>query len=388
MTQERTSLIPAFLSIGILGLSLGISMPILALAMERIGATVTLVGLSILVANGAALVSSLLTPPAIERVGGKNVMIWGMAFLCIVIFLYAAARNVGHYFFLRGIFGLLMGFIFVTTEAYIIALSDPARRVRNMGIYGVAIAAGSALGPIMAFRLYEMGERLPFYAGAAICVLPLLTVIILLKPYAPPKREGLRRLSPMAIFIPIISAMIFGLIYDGILGLIALYLENGGFLLSQMGLIVTSFLVGGIVLQYPLCMVADRTNKHIFLVVTAVIGAAGFFLCPWFHNPLPLMIATFFSGGIVSTTYPVGMAILGDDIAEEYVTQGAAYMSVGFSMGAIAGPYFLSLMMDWFNYRYLFFSISAALVVYGAVTVVSFARDGGRSPAQSPDNTP
>lgn len=377
---------PAFLSIGIMGLSMGVSMPILALAMEKIGATVTLVGLSILVANSAALVSSLLTPPAIDRVGGKNVLIWCMMFLCIIIFLYAAARSIGHFFFLRAIYGLLMGFIFVTTEAYIIALSDPERRVRNMGIYGVAIAAGSALGPIMGFRLYEMGEKLPFYIGAAVCALPLLTIIILLKPYTPPKREGRRPLSPLAIIIPIISAMIFGLIYDGILGLIALYLENGGFLLSQMGLIVTSFLVGGIILQYPLCMVADRTNKHLFLTVTAITGAIGFFLCPWFQGPVPLMIATFFAGGIVSTTYPVGMAVLGDDISEEYVTQGAAYMSVGFSIGAIAGPYFLSVMMDWFDYRYLFFSISAALVVYGAATAASFSRGGGRGPEETPEH--
>jgi len=388
MTRERTSLIPAFLSIGILGLSLGISMPVLALAMERVGATVTLVGLSLLLANGAALVSSLLTPPAIDRVGGKNVLIWGLVFLCVIVFLYAAARTVGHFFFLRAIYGLLLGFIFVTTEAYIIALSDPKRRVRNMGIYGIAIAAGSSLGPIMGFRLYEMGAKLPFHVGAAVCALPILTVIILLKPYAPPKREGRRPLSPLAIAVPIASAMIFGLIYEGVLGLIALYLENSGFLLSQMGLIVTSFLVGGIVLQYPLCMLADRMNKRLFLTMTAIVGAAGFFLCPWFHNPIPLMVVTFFAGGIISTTYPVGMAILGDDITEEYVTQGAAYLSVGFSLGAIAGPYFLSVMMDWFDYRYLFFSISAFLIVYGAATAASFARGGERSLAGSPDHTP
>jgi len=370
---------------GILGLSLGLSMPILALAMERAGATVMLVGLSLLLANGAALVSSLLTPPAIDKIGGKNVLIWGLVFLCVIVFLYALARSVGHFFFLRSIYGLLLGFIFVTTEAYIIALSDPTRRVRNMGIYGVAIAAGSALGPIMGFRLYEMGERLPFYVGAVVCALPLLTVIILLKPYAPPKKESRRPLSPMLILIPILSAMIFGLIYEGILGLIALYLEKSGFLLSQMGLIVTSFLVGGIVLQYPLCMLADRTNKHLFLAITAFVGAAGFFLCPWFDNPIPLMIVTFFSGGIISTTYPVGMAILGDDLTEEYVTRGAAYLSVGFSLGAIAGPYFLSVMMDWFDYRYLFFSVSGFLILYGTATAVSFARGGGRKTKESGD---
>jgi MFS family permease len=134
-------------------------------------------------------------------------------------------------------------------------------------------------------------------------------------------------------------------------------------------------------------MVADRTNKHLFLAATAIVGAAVFFLCPWFQDPLPLMIVTFFAGGVISTTYPVGMAILGDDIAEEYVTQGAAYMSVGFSLGAITGPYFLSVMMDRFDYRYLFFSVSAALIVYGAATGVSFIRGGGGRHADPPEHT-
>jgi MFS family permease len=160
----------------------------------------------------------------------------------------------------------------------------------------------------------------------------------------------------MKIAIPLGAGVSFGFIFEGIIALIPLYLQNINFPPKSMGYIVTAFELGAIPLQYPLCFIADKLGKKRYLAAIYILTGIAFFLIPLSTTLTTLLALSFVVGGIISSIYPVGMAIAGDDVKEDQYPQAAAYMSIGFSVGAIIGPYALSVAMDNFGYSFLFYT--------------------------------
>ncbi len=361
---NTTKLIPLYVAISILGLTLGLTLPILALAMNRVGASVTLVGLNTLLANLAALVAAALTPVAITRIGGKRIIAWGLLFTAITLSLLAIATDIPAFFVFRIINGFSFGFIFVATETFVISMSDPERRARNMGIYGMAIAAGAAFGPIIGFTMFENSTELPFVSGGVVCLVSIIVFILFFRPDELHEDKSKSILSPLTIALPLGAAVMFGFIFEGIISLIPLYLQDIGFPPRAMGYIITSFELGAIPLQYPLCFLADKFGKKGYLATAYFLTGIGFFIVPLFSTLQIIIFLAFIIGGLVSSIYPVGMAIAGDDVKKGDYPKAAAYMSIGFSVGAMAGPFILSVAMDWFGYAFLFYVSGAVLMAF------------------------
>jgi MFS family permease len=363
MKSQRKELFPIYVSIGVFGLTLGLTLPLLALAMERVGASVSVIGLNTFSANFAALAASFVTPFVMLRIGGKRVIVGGLLLCGVTLALFATAEGIPVFFVYRICNGLALGFIFVATETFIIALSEPERRSRNMGIYGISISLGASFGPFFGFRMFEQFPHLPFVSGGLICLVPLVLVSILFSHDIAQKEKSKKLLNPGRIAIPLGAAVAFGFILEGIFALIALYLKDAGFAVGKMGIIITAYEIGAIVLQYPLCAVADRVGKTKFLAAAYLLAGVLFLAFPFAKILVCLSLLTFLAGGVISAIYPVGMAIAGDEVAAEEYPQVAAYMSVGFSVGAIVGPLVLSFIMEVFGPPSLVYSAGALVML-------------------------
>ncbi|GEM_PF-1867535 len=370
-------LIPLFVAISVLGLTLGLTLPVLSLAMDRVGASVTLIGLNTLFANLAALITASLTPVVITKVGGKRLIAWGLVFAGLTLSLFAISTDVPSFFVFRIANGFSFGFIFVATETFVISMSSPERRARNMGIYGMAIATGAAFGPAIGFTLFERSTALPFLSGGAICLVSIIIFLLLFRPTETLKQSPKGVLSPKKIAIPLGAAVVFGFILEGITALIPLYLKEIKFPPKSMGYIVTAFQLGAIPLQYPLCFIADRFGKKHYLATVYVLIGVGFFTIPLFSALKIFLVFSFLIGGVISSIHPVGMAIAGDDVKKDEYSQAAAYMSIGFSVGAIIGPYLLSVAMGTFGYEYLFYTTGAVLVLFSLQPILSIINRTG-----------
>ncbi|MBN1574187.1 MAG: MFS transporter [Deltaproteobacteria bacterium] len=364
-------LIPLFVAISVLGLTLGLTLPVLSLAMDRVGASVTLIGLNTLFANLAALITASLTPVVITKVGGKRLIAWGLIFAGLTLTLFAFSTDIPSFFVFRIANGFSFGFIFVATETFVISMSSPERRARNMGIYGMAMATGGAFGPAIGFTLFEKSPGLPFLTGGAICLVSIIIFLLLFRPTETLKQSPKGVLSPAKIAIPLGAAVAFGFILEGVSALIPLYLKEIKFPPKSMGYIVTAFQLGAIPLQYPLCFIADKFGKRRYLATIYILIGIGFFTIPLFSAMKIFLVLSFLIGGAISSIHPVGMAIAGDDVKKDEYSQAAAYMSIGFSMGAIFGPYILSLAMDTFGYEYLFYTSGTVLVLLSLQPIVS-----------------
>jgi MFS family permease len=355
---------PIYLSMGVLGLSLGLTLPLLSLSMEAAGATASVVGTSTLLQALASFVASVISPAAIFVVGNKRLLAAALLLCGITIALYATAADIPSFFVFRILNGFALGFIFVATEATLIAESPPEKRSRIMGIYMISLSAGAAAGPMIGFPLYAVGEHLPYILSALICVISLLAVLFLVPAVSIPQRPVGAAFPIVRILIPLGSSFLFGFVLEGILSLIALYLKKVGLGSFQMGMVVTAFDLGGIVLLYPLTKFADAFGKMRFMTLASLVCGAFFFVVPSYPLFVVLALLTFVGGGAINSMYPVGMAIVADELTEPHYPRAASLLSAAFYGGGILGPFFLSQAMDRLGYDYLFYGAGVMILLF------------------------
>ncbi len=356
---------------GVLGLSLGLTLPLLSLSMEAVGASASVVGTSTLLQALASFVASVISPAAIFVVGNKRLLAASLLLCGITIGLYATATDIPLFFIFRIFNGFALGFIFVATEATLIAESPPEARSRIMGIYIISLSAGAAVGPMIGFPLFGIAEHLPYVLAALICLISLGAVLFLIPTISIPKRPTGLAFPIIRILVPLGSSFLFGFVLEGILSLIALYLKDVGLRAFQMGIVVTSFDLGGIVLLYPLTRFADRFGKMRFMVLASLVCGAFFFVVPSFPVFIMLALLTFIGGGAVNSMYPVGMAIVGDELTEPHYPRAASLLSAAFYGGGMLGPFCLSQAMDRLGYDFLFYVAGAMILLF---TVLPLSR--------------
>jgi MFS family permease len=362
---------------GVLGLSLGLTLPLLSLSMEAAGASASVVGTSTLLQAVASFLASVISPVAIFAVGNKRLLAWSLLLCGITIGLYATATDIPSFFIFRVFNGLSLGFIFVATEATLIAESPPEKRSRIMGIYMMSLSAGAAVGPMIGFPLFGIGAHLPYILAALICLISWGAVLFLVPVISIPERPAGLAFPLMRIIVPLGSSFLFGFVLEGILSLVALYLKGVGLAPIEMGAVVTSFDLGGIVLLYPLSRAADVIGKIRFVALASILCGVFFFVVPSFPVFVALVLLTFAGGGAVNAIYPVGMAIVADELTESHYPRAASLLSAAFYGGGILGPFCLSQAMDRFGYDFLFYAAGAMTLLF-AMLPLSQALRGRR----------
>lgn len=352
---------------GVLGLSLGLTLPLLSLSMKAVGATASVVGTSTMLQAMAAFIASLASPYLIFAVGGKRVLAGSLLISGITMGLYAVAGDIPSFFVIRVLNGFTQGLIFVSTESILIAESPPEKRSRIMGIYIMSVSAGAALGPAIGFPLFGWRAETPYLLGCAVSLISCVLVASLVPAIRIPERPSGEPFPVMRIAVPLGLSFLYGFVIEGILSLIALYLKEVGLSPFQMGIVVTAFDLGGIVLLYPLTKLADTFGKMRFIVFASLACGAFFFVVPSFPVFAMLALLTFVGGGAVNAMYPVALGIVGDELTEPHYPRAAALLSAAFYVGGMGGPFFLSRAMDRFGYEFLFYIAGVMIFLFTAL---------------------
>jgi MFS family permease len=131
------------------------------------------------------------------------------------------------------------------------------------------------------------------------------------------------------------------------------------------------------VLLYPLMKLADGFGKMRFMAVASLVCGVFFFVVPSFPAFAMLALLTFVGGGVVNTLYPVGMAIVGDELSEPHYPRAMALLGAAFYGGGMLGPLCLSQAMDRLGYDFLFYGVGAMTLLF-AMLPLSQALRGRR----------
>lgn len=105
-----------------------------------------------------------------DKYGRRPVLLFSLFGFGIDYIFLALAPSYGWLFFGRIIAGIT-GSSFTTAAAYIADISTAETRAKNFGMIGAAFGLGFIIGPVLGGLISHFGDRMPFYAAAALALI-------------------------------------------------------------------------------------------------------------------------------------------------------------------------------------------------------------------------
>jgi MFS family permease len=273
---------------------------------------------------------------------------------------------------LRLVEGCCMAGLFVCIESWLNQSATSATRGQILALYMIALYGAQGVGQY----LMVIDDPHGFKQFVIVSILVSLALVpVALSRKAPPllqKLESIRighlyRASPLGFSGTVISGLVVGAFY----GLGPVYVRHLGYDLGQSATFISAAIIGGMLLQWPFGKLSDLIDRRLVLVglfaALAVISIGMTMLPESGFGPLLAGISLF--GGIIFAIYPICVSHTNDFLTPAEMVPASGGMVLGFSIGAIAGPFLASLVMAVFEQDglFLFSALVAGLALVFAL---------------------
>lgn len=352
--DERIHWLPmaaAISAISVVGIAIGLGMPLLSIILETRGHSASMIGLNTAVAGFASIAAAPLATPLARRIGVAWAMLAMIAVGALAFVGFYFAPSFWMWFPLRIALHLALTVLFILSEFWISVSAPPQRRGLVLGIYATVLSLGFAAGPWLFSRLGSTGF-LPF--GVTVLLVALAAIPVLaarnesppLQPDGGETRSFLRYiwLVPTAT----VAVLVFGAVETGGFALFPVYGNRIGYSEADAALLLTMIGLGNVLLQIPIGMISDRIgDRRYLLLICAVVGLAGAAFMPLFAANWHLMsLLLFVWGGVVAAMYTVGLAHLGSKLSGHDLASANAAFVLCYGIGMVLGPQVIGIGMD------------------------------------------
>jgi len=313
--QRWINLIAAIAAITVFGFALGLMFPLLSLVMDKNGVSPQVIGYNTAMQPLGILAAGLFVPLMTRRYGTKPVAIGAALLTAALIITYPFMEIFWGWFAMRLIQGFAVAILFSVSEAWVVEAATGPARSRIMAVYTGVLSLSFGLGPAL-ISLTGIDSFLPFGIGA-VFLLAGTVPMFLYRPteaFAPDRESSGLTIFGFAQAAPILIAAVgmFGIIDAANLGLLPVYGVKKGLSQETASLMLTAFIVGNAVLQYPIGWIADHWSKRGMMVACGITTALGSALIPsafgtWLIWPLLLM-----TGAASAGIYTLALSELGD----------------------------------------------------------------------------
>ena len=367
--QRAWSLTAVIVSTVGLGLSYGIGYPLTALKFDEWGAPGWLTGLAGSMPALAVFLLLPVLPRVVGRIGAVQSMVIGCVLTAGGFLLMPLFPSVEAWIFLRFLAGAGMTFPWLVGETWINTVTTDATRGRVMALYVMGLFTGYAIGPLVLDGVGIDGLA-PFVIGIAAMIAtaaPLLAAWRLAPALEPHPRSGLWsvvRIAPIAM----IGGLAGGALELGYFSLLPVYALGAGLTSSEGLVLLSTLMVGGIILQFVIGWLCDRISRDAVMIgigfscaVLATVTAIAI------DAPATRFALTFLLGGAVLGFYSVGLIVLGSRVpVSELAVANAAFL-MAYQAGSIIGPGAGGIAMDlWQPHGFV-----AAMVVFALAASVA-----------------
>jgi MFS family permease len=320
-------------------LTYGLTAPLIAIDLAGRGFTEFLIGLNAAMHAVGVLSVATLLPSLAVRYGPRPLIVGALGLSAVVLAAFPYMPSIWLWFPLRVLLGVAAETLFVLTETWTNDLSDDRSRGRTMAIYTSGLSLGFAGGPaILSVVGSDQSAYLLGGAIAAAAAIPLANPWMQRPAAMQPAASGLwrfSRLAPIAIAAELLNAAV----ETAGLSFIALYATGVGWTEAEATRLVSTLLLGAIVLQLPIGWLADRINSRRLVLGLAVLSVAGALAWPWMLDRHWLAHAIVFVwGGLFVGIYTVMLMIVGSRFHGSDLVGIYAIMSVAWGVGALVGP--------------------------------------------------
>jgi MFS family permease len=294
-----------------------------------------------------------LCPRLIRDIGYIRAFSVLAAIAAITMLLHGLVINPYFWWLLRIITGICVVGIYMIVESWLNSLiKNNPRRGKLFSVYIMTTLL--ALGAGQYLLLVYGPKQLPsFVLGAIFFILSLVPIAVtkMAQPHTVTVPEmmlkKLFKRSPLGT----IGSFSSGLISGAFWGMGAIYARGIGLDTTGIALFISSVILGGVLLQYPIGHQSDLHDRRLVLMLTVMAAACMAWLIYLIHpasQPIFLGMVLVY-GGFAFSIYSLCVAHTQDQIELELVLDATRTLLLLNGIGAAMGPILAGLLMYWFT---------------------------------------
>ena len=339
--ERRLSLAAILGSAFGVGITIGLSTPLVAILLEAEGYDRATIGAVSGVYSVAILATGFVVPAVVRRLGTVPALFVGSVVAVIGFAGLSLTEGVLAWMLLRVLMGVGNAIDWVVSETWINQIATEADRGRIVAIYSTVWGGGVAAGPLV-LSLVGTADDSGFAVAMAILIAAFLPVLlarrIAPKVSARPLPGGVFRvawLAPVGILVALIGGVSEGAIYP----LLPLYAADVGHT-AEIGVLLTAaYAAGALAFQIPIGWLADRVGRYALLWFLTALCLIGAVMLPVMIDWLgPALAWSFVWGGFVSGLYTLGLTVLAQRFEGGDMASANAAFIAAYTLGMVMGP--------------------------------------------------
>lgn len=316
------------------------------------------------------LLGTWLAIPLVRRVGHIRAFAFFAALAAITALLHILLIDPWVWLGLRMVYGLALVSLYMVIESWLNAQVPDGKRGQVFALY-MAVNLG-ALAAAQQLLHLASPQDFTLFALAAILISAALMPITLTRQTQPSMPETLHtnlrhlvRVAPLAIAAAGLSGLALGAFW----GMAPVYASLQGFDAAGVGLLMSSAILGGALLQWPIGHYSDRHDRRqvlFWVVLLAVLVALLMSLLtagPW------LLGLIFLWGGLSFAIYPLAVAQMVDQLQRDEILAGSSGLLMVNGIGSVCGPLLAGLLMQQLGAQALPLYFAASLGLLASYTL-------------------
>ncbi|QQZ43996.1 MFS transporter [Pseudomonas sp. SK3(2021)] len=375
--MNKILLAALILGISIVGLSIGATVPVIALRLYQAGASNTQIGIMSALPAAGMMLSAFLVNGLCQRLSRRQIYL-----LCFSLcaFSIGALEIPGISLTGLGLARIVMGFgaglIIILGETWVNEMAADTVRGRVIAVYTTCFTVFQMIGPGLVALLGTEGPAVIATVSAGY-LLAIAVIWLTLPRQCPVAAHAENKSFSVLGFIRVAPALCVGILFFAffdtvVLSLFPVYAATHGYAIKLAALMVSIILLGDAALQFPLGWLSDKAGRTaIYLgcgVVSLVIGLG----LPLLMNyPVLLWPSLVILGAAAGGVYTLAIILIGQAFSGPDLVTANAGAGLLWGIGSLLGPLLSGAAMSGSAHGLpMALSAAAAVVVLFALSLV------------------
>lgn len=293
-------------------------------------------------------VGTYLAMPIINRIGHIRAFAFCAAIVAISVLMHTLMISSITWLMIRILTGVALVVLYTIIESWLNGQTPAEHRGKVFAIYMTVNLSSLAL----AQQLLRLDAQLSFTLFAVATLFICFSVLpVTWTRMQQPEIHHVPRIKLSQLFsaapLALVASLFSGLAMGAFWGLSALYASQLGLTNQQIAMFMTSAILGGALLQFPIGRYSDNHDRGFVITaisISAALVAMMAAVTAAHHGFFYLLIAIY--GGLAFAIYPLAIAHMVDHLEPENMLGGGSNMLLLHGVGAMIGPVFAGKIMQ------------------------------------------
>lgn len=342
----RKSLFLILVSVVVATVGYGVSFPLLAISLDKMGISSGLIGLNAAMPALGWVLVSIFLPKLHDLASTRSLMLIFLIISLCGLLGFVLVAGFWPWLVFRFLFGGGLGMFFRVVEYWLNTVATESNRGRTFGIYSVCFLGGIIVGSVIQPAMGT--ETLVPYGFIAASLTLTIILLFMVKIRAPSEStqgnttnisatylKQLFRAAPIALA----GVIAYGLFEDVPAYLLSIYALKTGFSESIAAYTLAAFALGNVLFAIPLGILSDKVGRIPVLYGCAIVGGLGALLIPLSLSSATVFLSILFIwGGCIGSIYSISLSVVGDRYQDENLISANASFGIFYAFAALIGP--------------------------------------------------